>query len=178
MMNEGCATYVHYRIMNRLFDRGQIGEGAMLEFLSSHANVVFQPDFDDPRYSGINPYALGFEMMRDIERIVTEPTGEDRAAMPDIAGCGDVMGTLKHAWAQYRDDSFVAQYLSPHLMRKMRLFRLADRPDDPHYLVGAIHDERGTTRCGGRSPANTIRASANPTSRSPTSTSRATAGWY
>lgn len=143
MMNEGCATYVHYQIMNRLYDRGQISEGAILEFLSSHANVVFQPEFDDPRYSGINPYALGFEMMRDIERIVTKPTAEDRALMPDIAGCGDVMGTLKHAWAEFRDDSFIAQYLSPHLMRKMRLFKLADRPDAPHYLVDAIHDERG-----------------------------------
>ncbi len=28
---------------------------------------------------GINPYALGFEMMCDIERIATEPTEEDRA---------------------------------------------------------------------------------------------------
>lgn len=25
----------------------------------------------------------------------------------------------------------------------MRLFKLADRPDDPHYLVDSIHDERG-----------------------------------
>jgi len=32
--------------------------------------LVFQPDFDDPRFSGFNPYALGFAMMRDIERIV------------------------------------------------------------------------------------------------------------
>jgi len=51
----------------------------MLEFLASHSNVVFQPDFDDPRFSGLNPYALGFEMMRDIERVVTDPTDEDRA---------------------------------------------------------------------------------------------------
>ena len=79
VMNEGCATYVHYRIMNRLYDLGLISEGAMLEFLASHSNVVFQPDFDDPRFSGLNPYALGFEMMSDIERIVTDPTDEDRA---------------------------------------------------------------------------------------------------
>jgi len=142
-MNEGCATYVHYKIMNRLYDLGKIGDGAMLEFLASHSAVVFQPDFDDQRYGGINPYALGFEMMCDIERIVTEPTEEDRAAMPEIAGTGDVMGVLKHAWANFRDDSFIAQYLSPHLMRKMRLFKLADLAADPHYKVAAIHDERG-----------------------------------
>jgi spore cortex formation protein SpoVR/YcgB (stage V sporulation) len=146
MMNEGCATFVHYKIMNRLYDLGRIGEGAMLEFIASHANVLTQPDFDDPRYSGINPYALGFEMMCDIERIATDPTDEDRAYLPQIAGNGDVMGTLKAAWAQFRDDAFVAQYLSPHLIRKLRLFKLADQAEEPHYLVEAIHDERGYDR--------------------------------
>jgi spore cortex formation protein SpoVR/YcgB (stage V sporulation) len=143
VMNEGCATYVHYKIMNRLYDQGRISEGAMLEFLASHSAVVFQPDFDDPRFSGMNPYALGFEMMCDIERVVTDPTDEDRAWLPEIAGTGDVMAALKTAWAHYRDDSFVAQYLSPHLMRKMRLFKLADVAADPHYKVASIHDERG-----------------------------------
>jgi spore cortex formation protein SpoVR/YcgB (stage V sporulation) len=143
VMNEGCATYVHYKIMHRLHELGRIDDGAILEFLTSHTSVVFQPEFDDPRYSGINPYALGFEMMRDIERIVTEPTEEDRAFSPEIAGTGNVMAALKTAWANYRDDSFIAQYLSPHLMRKMRLFKLTDHADDPHYRVAAIHDERG-----------------------------------
>jgi stage V sporulation protein R len=146
MMNEGCATYVHYRIMNRLYDLGKISEGSMLEFLSSQANVVFQPDFDDRRYSGLNPYALGFEMMRDIERVVTEPTAEDREYLPEIAGNGDVMGTLKTVWANFRDDSCIAQYLSPTVMRKMRLFKLTDQSEAPHYLVDAIHDERGYAR--------------------------------
>ena len=86
LMNEGCATYTHYRIMNRLHEKGQLTDGNMVEFLRSHTNVVFQPDFDDPRYSGINPYALGFAMMRDIERICTEPTAEDQNWFPDIAG--------------------------------------------------------------------------------------------
>jgi spore cortex formation protein SpoVR/YcgB (stage V sporulation) len=143
VMNEGCATYVHYKIMNRLYDTGQIGDGAMLEFLASHSSVVFQPDFDDRRYGGINPYALGFEMMCDIERVATDPTDEDREHLPEIAGCGDAMGALKDAWANFRDDSFIAQYLSPHLMRKLRLFKLSDRADQPHYKVDAIHDDRG-----------------------------------
>ncbi len=46
--------------MNALYDRGLITEGAMLEFLHSHTSVVFQPEFDDRRYYGINPYALGY----------------------------------------------------------------------------------------------------------------------
>ena len=143
VMNEGCATYVHYKIMNRLHELGRISDGALLEFLTSHTAVVFQPEFDDPRFSGLNPYALGFAMMSDIERIATEPTDEDRAWFPEWAGCGDPMGALKEAWANFRDDSFVAQYLSPHLMRKLKLFKLEDQESESHYRVAAIHDERG-----------------------------------
>ena len=143
VMNEGCATYVHYKIMNRLHEKGQIGDGAMLEFLTSHTSVVFQPDFDDPRFSGLNPYALGFEMMCDIERMATQPTDEDLALMPEVAGGGDALAALKNAWANHRDDSFIAQYLSPHLMRKLKLFKLENQAAASHYRVGAIHDERG-----------------------------------
>src|SRR6202044_3565068 len=42
VMNEGTATYVHYRIMTRLHENGQISDGNFLEFLQSHTNVVFQ----------------------------------------------------------------------------------------------------------------------------------------
>jgi stage V sporulation protein R len=143
VMNEGCATFVHYTIINRLFDQGKISEGAVLELLASHANVVFQPGFDDPRYSGINPYALGFAMMQDIQRVCTAPTVEDREWFPDIAGNNDWRGTLLDAWANHRDESFILQYLSPAVMRKFRLFQLSDRADDRFCEVKSIHNERG-----------------------------------
>jgi spore cortex formation protein SpoVR/YcgB (stage V sporulation) len=143
VMNEGCATFVHYTIINRLFDLGRMGEGAMLELLASHANVVFQPGFDDPRYSGINPYALGFAMMQDIARIATRPTAEDRDWFPDFAGSGDAMATLIDAWENHRDESFILQYLSPALMRKFRLFHITDLASDRFCKVASIHDERG-----------------------------------
>jgi stage V sporulation protein R len=143
VMNEGCATFVHYTIMNTLFDRGQISEGSMLEILRSHSNVVFQPGFDDPRYSGINPYALGLDLMQDIQRISMKPTAEDRDWFPDIAGNGDWRETLLDAWANHRDESFIRQYLSPTLIRKWRLFVLADAANEPHYQVASIHNERG-----------------------------------
>ena len=144
VINEGCATYCHYKIMSRLHVDGLIEDGSFLEFLTSHTNVVFQPDFDDPRFPGINTYALGFSMMGDIERICTEPTEEDREWFPDIAGSGDPYGVLRHVWANYRDESFVAQYLSPHLMRRWRMFLLMDEGEDTDELrVQAIHDERG-----------------------------------
>ncbi|WP_240002515.1 SpoVR family protein [Oleisolibacter albus] len=143
VMNEGCASYCHYRILHTLHERGLITDGAWLEALHSHTSVVFQPDFDDPRYGGLNPYALGFAMMQDIERIATTPTDEDRAWFPDLAGRGDGMAALKEAWANYRDESFLLQYLSPALIRKFRLFHVRDDAREPEMRVQAIHDERG-----------------------------------
>ena len=105
-----------------------------------------QPGFNDPRYGGINPYALGFAMMRDIERICLKPDDEDRVWFPDIAGCGDAMGALREVWANYRDESFILQFLSPKVMRDFRLFDLVDDPQDPTLRVDAIHNERGYKR--------------------------------
>ena len=72
-----------------------MSDGHCLELLHSHSTVIIQPDFDDQRYRGINPYALGFAMMEDIERICREPTEEDREWFPDFAGCGDPMPVLR-----------------------------------------------------------------------------------
>ncbi|WP_339863906.1 SpoVR family protein [Paremcibacter congregatus] len=143
LMNEGCACFVHYHIMNRLYDTGQITEGAMLEFIDFHTRVVAQPDFDTPYYNGINPYALGFAMMKDIERICENPTDEDREWFPDFAGNNKAIETLKEAWRNFRDESFILQYLSPHLIREFRLFNLHDDMTQSHFLVNAIHNEQG-----------------------------------
>jgi spore cortex formation protein SpoVR/YcgB (stage V sporulation) len=146
MMNEGCATFVHHYIVNELYDMGLITEGALMEILHSHSNVIMQPGFDDPRYGGINPYALGFAMMQDIRRIVTDPTEEDRAWFPEIAGTGDWRSVLREAWANYRDESFIRQFLSPHLIREFKLFQLHDVATENHMTVAAIHDEQGYER--------------------------------
>ena len=145
MMNEGCATYSHYKIMSRLHETGQIDDGSFMEFLHSHSSVVMQPDYNDPRYSGMNPYALGFAMCQDIERICTHPTDEDRAFFPDIAGCNDQYGVLRDIWANFRDESVVLQYLSPALIRSMGLFHIVDDEEEEEIEVAAIHNERGYT---------------------------------
>jgi stage V sporulation protein R len=147
VINEGTATYVHYCIMNQLHKQERISDGNFLEFLQSHTNVIFQPKFDDPRFSGFNPYALGFAMMQDIARIVTDPDEEDREWFPYIAGTKDPMAVLRDIWANYRDESFIAQFLSPRLMRQMRMFHIHDDPDEKAGVrVNAIHNERGYGR--------------------------------
>jgi stage V sporulation protein R len=143
LMNEGCATFVHHRIMTRLHETRLIDDGDFMEFLHSHTNIVQQPGFSEQYYSGINPYALGFAMMRDIERICIDPTEEDRRWFAEIAGCGDPHRVLKDAWANYRDESFVSQFLSPAVIRNLGLFHVIDDADEDEFVVAAIHDERG-----------------------------------
>jgi stage V sporulation protein R len=146
VMNEGWATFWHYTLLNTMYDEGQLGDGFMMECLSSHTNVVFQPPVTDPRYSGINPYALGFAMFSDLKRICVEPTPEDREWFPDFAGSGDWIKTLDYAMRHFKDESFVGQYLSPRLMRDFRLFSIVDDASRRELEVAAIHDDMGYRR--------------------------------
>jgi spore cortex formation protein SpoVR/YcgB (stage V sporulation) len=50
---------------------------------------------------------------------------------------------LCDAWAQYRDESFILQFLSPKLMRDMKMFMIKDQASSPHLEVGAIHNDKG-----------------------------------
>lgn len=142
VMNEGWATYWHYTLLNTLYAQGGLSDGFMLEFLQSHTNVVYQPAYSSPHYSGINPYALGFAMWRDIRRICETPTTEDRAWFPDIAGT-PWRETFEFAMQNFKDESFISQYLSPHLMREFRLFSILDDDARQKLHVQAIHDDSG-----------------------------------
>ena len=142
VMNEGWASFWHYTILNDMWEQGLISEGNMLEFLKSHTGVVFQPAVDDKRYSGINPYYLGFNMFMDIKRMCENPTEEDKKWFPNLVG-KDWLEEIKYAMENFKDESFIQQYLSPKLIREMRLFTLADNNNADHYRVNAIHDEQG-----------------------------------
>ena len=142
VMNEGWATFWHYTLLNRLYDEGLVSDGFMMEVLQSHTNVVYQPPFDSPHYSGINPYALGFAMMRDIRRICEEPTDEDRYWFPDIAG-KEWLKVLDFAMRNFKDESFIAQFLSPNLMREFRMFAVSDDDREDTLEITAIHQESG-----------------------------------
>jgi stage V sporulation protein R len=137
VMNEGWATFWHYTLLNDMYDRGLLTDGFMLEILQSHTNVVAQP-----AGGRINPYALGFAMYSDLKRICEEPTEEDRRWFPDIAG-SDWHKTLDYAMRNFKDESFIGQFLSPVLMRRFRLFSVRDDENDSELEVTAIHDDAG-----------------------------------
>lgn len=142
VMNEGWATFWHHTILNRLYEKQLVTDGFMMEFLQSHTNVVLQPPVHSQWYSGINPYALGFAMYQDICRICREPTDEDRAWFPDLVG-KDWRESIEFAMRNFKDESFISQYLSPKVIRDFRLFAVRDDDKDDKLLIPAIHDETG-----------------------------------
>lgn len=142
VLNEGWASFTHYYIMNRLYEKGLLTEGAMLEFLKLHTSVLYQPSFDSPHFSGLNPYYLGFEIFMDIKRMCENPDDEDRELFPEIVGTNWV-DTCLDAVANYRDESFIHQFMSPKVVRKMKLFKVVDDNREDHFIIDAIQDTKG-----------------------------------
>ncbi len=142
VMNEGWACFWHHLLLNQLYDRGLVTEGFMMEFMQSHSSVIYQPPYNSPYFSDINPYTLGFHMMTDIRRICEKPTEEDKQWFPDIAG-SDWLQTLDFAMRNFKDESFILQFLSPKLMRDLKLFCILDDDIRKEIEVQAIHDEMG-----------------------------------
>lgn len=142
VMNEGWACFWHHHILHTMYDRGLVTDGFMLEFMQSHAGVIYQPAYNDQYYSGINPYTLGFNMMTDIKRICENPSDEDKEWFPDIAG-SDWIKTLDFAMRNFKDESFILQFLSPKLMRDLKLFAIFDDDKNSEIHIAGIHDERG-----------------------------------
>lgn len=142
VMNEGWATFWHYNILNYLYDEGKLSECFMMEFLRNHTNVVYQPPYNSQCYNGINPYALGFAVFQDIKRICQSPTEEDRYWFPDIIN-SDWLKTLHFAMREFKDESFISQFLSPKVMRDFHLFTVMDDDRNNYLEIAAIHDEDG-----------------------------------
>jgi spore cortex formation protein SpoVR/YcgB (stage V sporulation) len=145
VMNEGWATFWHYNLMHDLYDEDLITEGAILEFLNSHTSVIYQPPYDSPFFSGINPYTLGFAIFSDIRRVCEDPTEEDKRFCPEYAGA-DWLETVHHAMANFKDESFILQFLTPKVIRDLKLFSILDDDSDSAIRVTAIHDDEGYRR--------------------------------
>jgi spore cortex formation protein SpoVR/YcgB (stage V sporulation) len=103
---------------------------------------VAQPEFDSGYFTGINPYALGYAMMTDIKRICLDPDEEDRRWFPDIAG-SNWQETLDFAMRNFKDESFISQFLSPRLIREFKLFSILDDEQQNELEVTSIHNDAG-----------------------------------
>jgi spore cortex formation protein SpoVR/YcgB (stage V sporulation) len=142
VMNEGWATFWHYTIIHQLYEEKLVNDAFMLELLQAHTNVIYQPPYHSQYYSGLNPYTLGFLMFQDIRRMCENPTEEDRRWAPEIAG-SDWRQTLDFAMRNFKDESFLLQFLSPRVIRELKLFSVLDDDREGKLRVTAIHDDEG-----------------------------------
>ncbi len=143
-LNEGFASFTHYYIMTRLEEKGILSSDAYLAFLQSHSGVLYQPEYNKRWYSGFNPYALGFAILSDLKRMCENPTDEDREWFPNLMG-RPWQEVVQEATFEHRDDSFIMQYLSPKVIRDLKLFSVRLDYDDEKRpaVVSEIHDEVG-----------------------------------
>ena len=81
-------------------------------------------------------------MFIDIRRICENPTDEDREFFPEIAG-SNWLDTLHFAMENFKDESFISQYLSPKLIRDFKLFHIHDDSEKNYVEIGAIHNAQG-----------------------------------
>ena len=132
VMNEGWASFWHYRLMTDLHEEGLLTDGAYIEFLASHTAVLNQG-----KYGHLNPYVLGFHIYMDIKRMCEEPDEEDLRLFPDICNT-DWLETLKDITANYRDESFIRQFLSPKVVKKLKLFNLHKKAESVYMVVTDI----------------------------------------
>ncbi len=145
VMNEGWACFWHYTLLHALYDEHLVTDEFMLEVLQTHTSVILQPGYNSPYFSGINPYTLGYHMMQDIRRIAETPSAEDQHWFPELVHT-NWLQSLDSAMRHYKDESFIAQFLSPKVMRDLKLFQMIDDANHPQLQIGAIHDDNGYQR--------------------------------
>jgi len=118
IMNEGWASYWHYKIMNEALD---LSASELAQFGAMHAGVV-----SPGGRMRLNPYYLGFRMWQNIERRWDHPTAEERERLGRVSGQGrERMFEIREG---ENDQSFLRHYLTEDLVRDMDLYtyRLVD----------------------------------------------------
>jgi spore cortex formation protein SpoVR/YcgB (stage V sporulation) len=90
----------------------------------------------------LNPYYMGYNIFKDIERVCTDPTAEDRKWFPHLIG-QNYKDVVKEAAFNFKDSDFILQFLTPQVMRKNRMFEILDDSSKPYLEVTHISNEDG-----------------------------------
>lgn len=135
VVNEGYATFVHYDFMHWAYEQGLLDEGSMIEFYSLHNNVITQY----PKRP-FNPYKLGFEIFMTL-KAACEKGCEDPDDEPYIGHLkGKDWQTVTHdAMSNYTDETFILQFLTPSVAKKLQMFAFRDHGlYDDEYVVTEV----------------------------------------
>lgn len=112
IMNEGWASFWHYTILNEL----NLSHGIHLEFIKRHNDVIA------PLLGSLNPYYLGFKLLKDIEKRY----GRDK---------------IFEVRKLERDESFIRRYLTRELCEELNLFKYSSKNGE--YTIDDVSDEDG-----------------------------------
>ncbi|NMA34271.1 MAG: SpoVR family protein [Clostridiaceae bacterium] len=114
IMNEGWASFWHYRILNNL----ELPQKLHFEFLRRH-NQIIRP------YEGrINPYFLGFKIFMDLY----EKNDGNLEKLFEVRSIE-------------RDETFIRRYLTRELCVELKLYEYEKHGSE--YVVSEVADERG-----------------------------------
>lgn len=114
IMNEGWASYWHYKILNRI----NLPQELHLEFLKRHNQVI------RPVEGGLNPYHVGFRIFEELDK-----------EHPDDPGF------IFSVREQERDSSFIRRFLSFKLCKELNLFEYGKKHRD--FVIFEVADEQG-----------------------------------
>lgn len=138
LMNEGWASFWHYQLTKDLYDEGYINEGSWMEILHNHTNIACLPS--DSVSGRFNPYALGFAIWTDLRRACENPTEEDYEYLPLVAG-KPWAETLKWVMENFKDESFICEFLGPNVIKEFKLCAINDIQDEKEYEVVGVQDK-------------------------------------
>jgi stage V sporulation protein R len=127
IMNEGWATYWHSKLMTSHF----LESSEIVHYADQHSGVVHMAP------GGFNPYKIGVEMFKDIERRWN--TGQHSAAWESLEGVGakerfddkSNKGREKIFEVRriYNDVSFIDEFLTPEFVERHKMYQ---HKRDPH----------------------------------------------
>lgn len=120
IMNEGWASYWHSKLMTRHFAT----DAEIVQYADQHSGVVFQPP------GGFNPYKIGIELFRDIERRWDK--GHHGASWERLEGLGarrahddqSMKGRDKifEVRRVYNDVNFIDEFLTEEFVDEHKMF--------------------------------------------------------
>ena len=142
VMNEGWATFWQNTILNHLYDEGKISDRFMLEVLHSHPTWSISPLQQPVLLGDQTPTPLALPCSRTcVASANTRPRRTDTGSPITLAPTGS--RHLHFAMQNFKDESFISQFLSPKVMRDMKLFAIDDDDLKNYLKVSAIHNEEG-----------------------------------
>ncbi len=126
VMNEGWAVYWHSKLMTQHFVEAR----EIIHYADQHSGVLaMQP-------GGFNPYKIGYEMFRDIERRWN--TGQHGAAWErlDTLGAKDAYDDKSMKGREkifevrriYNDVNFIDEFLTPELVDRLNMYQYKRDP--------------------------------------------------